>query len=171
MMSKCRNESEKMTDADWHKYNFEIWLFSCQNVKENLSSVFSKSSLCISDLPCEQVHMYVIYQKVYIIYVPLYQLQPQPRKQKNCQLIDDGYHDEIKSQSEADVNRSAPRSPVPGSYFGHYEQYFRSRYLPTIKASRYQGIKVLPVTNKTHQWTKDLLTTSFANWWSSYNAW
>ena len=36
------------------------------------------------------------------IYVPLYQLQPQPRKQKNCQLIDDGYHDEIKSQSEAD---------------------------------------------------------------------
>ena len=105
MMSKCRNESEKMTDADWHKYNFEIWLFSCRNVKENLSSVFSKSSLCISDLPCEQVDMYVIYQKVYIctiIPTTTTTVVAQPRKQKNCQLIDDGYHDEIKSQSEAD---------------------------------------------------------------------
>ena len=79
------------------------------------------------------------------ICVPLNQLQPQPHKQwrfKISETASSGSKIFIKnkSQAEADVNRSAPRSPVPGSYFGHYEQYFRSRYLPTIKASRYQGI-------------------------------
>ena len=183
--------------------NLGIWLFtSCRNVVMNLrrwrvpigsntilrfdSSVvetlkkiflqFSPRARSVSPISPVNRWIYILCTNRCILYIPLYQLQPQPHKLwrfKISQTASSGSKIFIKnkSQAEADVNRSAPRSPVPGSYFGHYEQYFRSRYLPTIKASRYQGIKVLPVTNKTHQWTKDLLTTSFANWWASYNAW
>lgn len=54
---------------------------------------------------------------------------PGPDPRRNSLHPTSQYSPRARSVSPISPNtRSAPRSPVPGNYFGHYEQYFRTRF-------------------------------------------